>query len=107
MNEFKDMLRYLRQREGLSQAELADRLGITKSAVSMYENGNRMPSYEMEERIADYFNVGIDFLRGNSSNDDDLDPQTREIAKRVSRLNAYQKHLVEMMVNEMAGDPHA
>lgn len=33
----------------------------------MYENGNRTPSFEIEEKIADYFNVDLEFLRGRSN----------------------------------------
>ena len=67
MNEFKDILKYLRKRENISQAELALRLGVTPSAIGNYESGTRKPSYEIEEAIADYFNVTIDFLRGTDS----------------------------------------
>lgn len=64
MNEFKDILKYLRNREGISQAELALRLNISPSAIGNYESGTRMPTTEIEEALADYFNVSLDFLRG-------------------------------------------
>jgi repressor LexA len=68
MNEFKDMLKYLRERDKLSQSELAKKLGVSKSAISMYEVGNREPDFETEEAIADLFNVSLDFLRGKNPN---------------------------------------
>ena len=46
MNNFSDMLKYLRKREGLTQQELAKKLDISKSTVSKYENGNREPDFE-------------------------------------------------------------
>lgn len=64
MNEFKDMLIFLRKREGLSQLELGEKLNLTKSTISMYENGRRKPSFEVLEAIADYFNVSMNFLMG-------------------------------------------
>lgn len=64
MSSFSDMLRYLRKREGLSQQELAAHLHVGKSAISMYEKGQRNPSFEMLEAIADYFNVNMDTLTG-------------------------------------------
>ena len=67
MPEFKDMLKYFRMREGLSQAELADKLGISPSAVSMYEVGKREPDFETEEKIADYFNTDLNTLRGRDN----------------------------------------
>ena len=40
---FKDILKKLRERKGLSQEELAKATGLSKSAISMYENGRREP----------------------------------------------------------------
>lgn len=64
MSEFKDMLKYFRMRENLSQSELADKLGISPSTISMYEVGKREPDFETEERIADFFNTDLNTLRG-------------------------------------------
>lgn len=64
MPEFKDMLKYFRMRDNLSQAELARKLGLSASTVSMYEVGNREPDFETEEKIADFFNTDLNTLRG-------------------------------------------
>jgi transcriptional regulator with XRE-family HTH domain len=63
---FADTLCYLRKRAGLSQEELGNKIGVKKSTVSMYEKGQRKPSYEVLEAIADCFNVDMDFLTGKS-----------------------------------------
>ena len=62
--KFNEVLKYLRKREGLSQAELAKKLDIAPSTIGMYEQGRREPDFETEEKIADFFNVSIDILRG-------------------------------------------
>lgn len=60
---FCDKLKLLRDKQGLTQAELADKLGISKSALSNYELGTRRPRHnETWKKIADYFNVSIDYL---------------------------------------------
>ena len=64
MAEFKDMLKYFREREHLSQKDLADKLGISASTISMYELGSRHPDFETEEAIADFFNTDLNTLRG-------------------------------------------
>ena len=63
---FKDMLKFLRLRENFSQAELAKKLGVSKSTISMYEVGNRQPDFETLENIADLFNVDMNFLLDKS-----------------------------------------
>jgi len=65
VSKFSDMLVYLRKRDKLSQQELADKIGMSRSVVGMYESDQRMPSFEVLEAIADTFNVNIDFLVGH------------------------------------------
>ena len=66
MAKFSDRLRQLRTARDLSQNELAKQLGVSKSSVNMYERGEREPAFETLERIADYFNVDMDYLLGKS-----------------------------------------
>lgn len=79
MSRFADMLQYLRRREGLSQAELAEKLNIAKSTVSMYERDERKPSFEMLEAIADFFNINMDTLVGSAAKPA---PKTQEEKER-------------------------
>ena len=65
--DFKDRLVILRKENNFTQDKLANELRVSKSTISMYEKGNRMPSYEMLEKIADFFNVDIDYLMGKSN----------------------------------------
>ena len=64
MPQFKDMLKYFRQRGGLSQKDLSKIIGVSASTISMYEVGQREPDFEIEERLADFFNTDLDTLRG-------------------------------------------
>lgn len=59
---FNTVLRELRKKKQLTQAELAKLTGLTVSAISMYENGNREPNFETLEVFADFFNVDMNFL---------------------------------------------
>ena len=85
MPEFKDMLKYFRMREGLSQRELAKRIGISSSTISMYEIGAREPDFETEELLADFFNTDLDTLRGIDR--EMQERQGREVAKVLSDEN--------------------
>ncbi len=61
-------LRYLRKSENMTQQELADSIGVAKSTISMYENGQREPDFETLEALADCFNVDMrTFFPGNSA----------------------------------------
>lgn len=61
---FSDKLKALRQSANMSQQELADTLDISKSAVSMYEQGRREPNFETLLQIAAIFQVTADDLLG-------------------------------------------
>ena len=61
---FNDVLKQLRNKAGMNQEGLAKRLGLSKSAISMYESGSREPSLEILEAIADIFNVDMNTLTG-------------------------------------------
>lgn len=66
-SDFSTNLRKLRRSMNITQLELADKLDVGKSLVSMYEQGKRKPSYEMLETIADFFNVDMSALMGRDS----------------------------------------
>lgn len=65
---FKDNLRYFRKRANLSQQELADKVGISRSSIAMYERGEREPDFEGLEAIADILNVNMATLLGEEEN---------------------------------------
>lgn len=59
--EFKDKLRNLRIKVGLSQEALADIIHVSRSAIAKYENGGGKPSEETLKLIADYFKVDMSY----------------------------------------------
>ena len=62
---YGSMLTYLRKRAGLTQAQLADALNVSPATIGLYEQDRRRPNFEMEEAIADFFNVDLNYLRGS------------------------------------------
>lgn len=64
MSDFKDILKKLRKSKNMTQDDLANKLGVSRSTISCYENGTRTPTSEGYEEIADFFNVDINFLFG-------------------------------------------
>lgn len=66
MAKFNERLRELRNSRGLSQQLFADKIGLSKSSINMYERGEREPGIDTLEAIADFFNVDLDYLTGKS-----------------------------------------
>lgn len=60
-------LKKMREAKGLTQNELAKKLNLSRSAIGMYEKGERNPNFETLELIADFFNVRIDDLIGRKN----------------------------------------
>ena len=67
MNKYGKRLKDLRKKKGLSQEELAKLLNTTRSRIANYEQGIREPDMEMQEALADFFNVTIDYLFGKTN----------------------------------------
>lgn len=61
-----EQLKILRKREGLTQAEVAARLGVDRSTYAKYENGQSEPNFEMLQKLADLFRSSADFLIGGT-----------------------------------------
>lgn len=60
-------IKELRTAHGLTQVEFAQKLSVSKQAVSNWENNNIQPSIDMLVKIADYFGVTTDYLLGRSN----------------------------------------
>lgn len=65
---FPERLKQLRNNKKDSQQTMADFLGITRQGYGKYENGGSQPSFEMLQKIADYFGVSSDYLIGRTNN---------------------------------------
>ncbi len=64
-----ERLNKLRRNKGLTLKELGDILNLGESTLSMYENDKRSPDYETLKRIADFFDVSLDYLLGRKDTD--------------------------------------
>ncbi|KST96264.1 helix-turn-helix domain-containing protein [Lactococcus lactis] len=64
MSVFAEQLKTLRKKNSLTQKELAEKVGVKQNSYANWENGNREPNIEMLVRIADYFDVSLDYLLG-------------------------------------------
>lgn len=63
---FYENLKRLRQERGISSAQFADAISMSRSSVTRWNKGERLPSIDVLWRIADYFDVSLDELIGRS-----------------------------------------
>ena len=84
----------LREKAGMTQTELADRLGLSKSVISAYEKGIRNPSFKVLPLLAQTFNVPelYFFEKGEWKN--------QPITIDISDLNTDQQRIIISLVNE-------
>lgn len=102
MSALGEVLETARRAEGLTQADLARRAGVTQAALSRYENDLRDPDPDALERLADVLGVTVDFLRhaGRARGGMGLDAHMRRRAtappgvwrRLEARLNVYRWH---------------
>ena len=77
-------IRELRRQHRMPQTELAQILHVSQGSISGYENGNNEPDIELLGRMADLFNVSIDYLLGKS--DENQPPSKKPETRPVSGL---------------------
>ena len=62
-----DRIQQLRKQKGISQEELADRVGVSRQAVSKWESAQSVPDLDKILLLSDYFEVTTDYLLGRTS----------------------------------------
>ena len=100
-----ERLKKLRTARGLSQSETADKIGVSLSSYQKYERdkGSVTPSLDVLVRIADYYDVSVDYLLGRASKE-----QT-ELDELIGQFNMdlLEKKIVENYLSlekKMRGD---
>ena len=64
MSKFSERLKQLRSDAGLSQETLAAAVGLTHTAIGLWEQGKREPKLEAVISLAKYFGVSLDYIAG-------------------------------------------
>ena len=89
--QFYEKLTELRRKAGLSQEQLADRLGVTRQSVSKWESGAAMPELGQLIALSELFGVSIDYLVKESQTSDPLsageeDSSSARVEKKLDLL---------------------
>lgn len=93
MLDFGKRLKNMRKNKNWTQAQLAEMLHLTKSVISAYELGSRMPSYEVLIDISKIFKVSTDYLLGVYNRQEvDFSGLTDEEVTAILNLIKVMKH---------------
>ena len=87
MSSMGRIIKDLRKKNGFTQEELADRLGVTYQAVSKWENGTGMPDISQVVPLASIFKVSTDVLFGIA--DTTENEEARKIVQHADRIKKY------------------
>ena len=102
-----DTIKEIRKKHYLNQTQFANRIGVTQSAVSQWENDLTRPNSYQLEAIASAFNLSIDELLVDNIKESDSAPKTVEarlLAKGVDMMpEAQRKAIMSMMTGLYPG----
>ena len=122
MCTFAERLTALRAENALTIRELAEDMGVSNMTIVNWEKGNTIPAFTTFERLAEYFDVDLDYLNGADRPEETEDPEDErsEVISNLMRLcarlspatfesvkeeiyNAYRKDRDEGTLNRVAG----
>lgn len=92
---FGQKVRKLRENLGFNQIELAARLSVVNSTVSQWEADKRMPDSVMLQKLADFFEVSVDYLLGRTDSPTPQSPTASALPAWLSKLPPDMQRFVE------------
>lgn len=114
---FGTRLKELRKKNGYTQVTLAEKLGVSKGTVAMWEVGKRKPDFEMLCTLSELFDVRTDYILGQSNNDSSVtltietikqlgawetEERLKELFKLYLTIDTYGKNNIENLIRSEA-----
>lgn len=95
-------IKRLRESRNISQEKLAEKIGISKSAISMYEQGGRIAPMKIQEKIADFFGVSLDYLWGRKTETKGCSAElTKWLEAQLASKDKEQVRKIRNIINEV------
>lgn len=113
MVEMKDILIDLREEKNLNQADIAKLLNVVPATISKYERGKSYPEHDGMVKLADFYNVNLDYLFGRTS----IQTSMKDLEKALTaeggmipidlifKLKPDDRELVRRLLETIAKDP--
>lgn len=114
---FGTRLKELRKKNGYTQVTLAEKLGVAKGTVAMWEVGKRKPDFEMLCTLSELFDVRTDYILGQSNDDSSVtltietikqlgawetEERLKELFKLYLTIDTYGKNNIENLIRSEA-----
>lgn len=102
MSDFNDRLTALRKLKELSQAELAEKIGVHTNIIGRYERGLAKPSMELASKLSEVLGVSLDYLVGKV--EQELDKEVVEQVLVLQRLPEKEREHILFTLNALIRD---
>jgi transcriptional regulator with XRE-family HTH domain len=98
-----DRIKQLRQQRGWSQTQLAKKLNVHQKQISGYERGIHSPSIELLIRMAELFNVSLDYIAFDNRQDQNIVPiadrELMQAVQLIDQLSAEDRATIKAVLN--------
>lgn len=104
MSKFGSNLRKIRKDNKISQMKLGEQLGYGYTTIANYESGRNEPSIDVLIKIADYFDVSMDYLIGRETGSGEcvrLGMKEVEVLSNYRHLNQDQKRMIVSLMDSL------
>jgi transcriptional regulator with XRE-family HTH domain len=96
-------IKQLRQQRGLSQAQLAKKLNVHQKQISGYERDIHSPSIELLVRLAELFNVSLDYIAFDNREEKNIIPiadrELMQVVQQIDQLSAEDRATIKAVLN--------
>lgn len=87
-------LKQLRNEKTMTQAQLAEQLGVSNRSISRWENGTTMPDFDLLIELAKYYQVEMDELLNGERKDEHMNRETEETMMKIADYNNHEKMIL-------------
>lgn len=101
-------LKELRTEKSITQAELAELLGVSNRSISRWENGTTMPDFDLLIELAKYYDVEVGEILDGERRTESMDAKTEETMLKIAdynnvERNFFSKRMCAMFIIALAG----
>ena len=101
-------LKELRTEKSVTQAELAEMLGVSNRSISRWENGTTMPDFDLLIELAKYYEVEVGEILDGERRSNNMDAKTEELMLKIADYNNdekkfYSKRMCVMFIIAIIG----